>query len=253
MCYDIAYMTKRAERYADHYALPVSSIEKLGKWTPPVYHVQGFSHPDIPVILTDREVHLFHWGLIPFWVKDSKSATQLSNRTLNARGEEMFDKPSFRKSAGSKRCLVMVDGFYEHYWEDDKSYPFYITHEKDEPFSLGGIWDKWRNDAGDEIYSVSIVTTSANELMRKIHNKPKASEGPRMPLVLEPERYEPWLNAPDDPVGKAQVMELVNSCDPPFLTAWPVDRLRGKEYRGNVPGIREKKSYTEIHDPVAGS
>ncbi len=251
MCYDVSYMTKRTERYAAHYSIAVSAVDSLKKKTPPVYHVQGFAHPDIPVFLPDREVSLFHWGLIPFWVKDSKSATQLSNRTLNARGEEMFDKPAYRASARSKRCLVMVDGFFEHYWEGDKSYPFYITHKNDEPFSLGGLWDKWENREGDTVFSVSIVTTAANSMMKKIHNNPKASEGPRMPLVLEPDLYGSWLNAPDDPPGKAQVLEIVQSCDPDFLTAWTVDRLRGKQYQGNQEGILQPYSYDEMHNPIA--
>lgn len=249
MCYDVAYMTKRSERYAAHYSIPETDVSALKKKTPPVYHVQGFAHPDIPVLLPDKEVSLYHWGLIPFWVKDSKSATQLSNRTLNARGEEMFDKPSYRASARSKRCLVMVDGFFEHYWENGNSYPFYITHAEDEPFSLAGLWDKWKNQDGDEVYSVSIVTTAANPLMNRIHNNPKASDDPRMPLVLDTSRYDTWLTAPDDPVGKAEIMDIVATCDPGFLTAWPVDRLRGKQYRGNIPEIQARFDYPEMNDP----
>ena len=250
MCYDIAYMTKRAERYAGHYGISADAFEQLKGKTPSVYHVQGFAHPDIPVLLQDGTTHLFHWGLIPFWVKDSKSATQLSNRTLNARGEEMFDKPSYRQSARSRRCLVMVDGFFEHYWENDKSYPFYITHCDDEPFSLGGLWDRWENKEGDTIHSVSIVTTAANPLMKRIHNNPKASEGPRMPLVLEKNYYSDWLNAPDDPLGKQQVLEIVSACDPDFLKAWPVGRLRGKQYQGNQEGILQPVKYENMHNPM---
>ncbi len=249
MCYDIAYMTKRSDKYATHYGISARSVDAVQKKSPPVYHVQGFAHPDIPVLLSGPELNLFHWGLIPFWVKDSKGATQISNRTLNARGEEMFNKPAFRKSAGSRRCLVLIDGFFEHYWENGKSYPFYITHKEDEPMTLGGLWDTWKNQEGDVVYSVSVVTTAANELMSRIHNNPKSSEGPRMPLVLEPELYRPWLEAPDDPAGKAQILEIVDACDPDFLTAWAVDRLRGKQYPGNVAEIRNPVNYQDISDP----
>ena len=116
--------------------------------------------------------------------------------------------------------------------------------------SLGGLWDTWKNQEGDVIHSVSVVTTAANELMTRIHNNPKSSEGPRMPLVLEPELYRHWLEAPDDPAGKAQILEIVKACDPDFLTAWPVDRLRGKQYRGNVAEIRDPVNYADIRDPV---
>jgi putative SOS response-associated peptidase YedK len=246
MCYDVAYLTKKSDRYASHYSVKPNQIEKIKSKTPPIYHVQGFMHPDLAVLTSDGEVGMYHWGLIPFWAKDSASATQLSNRTLNARGEEMFDKPSFRKSASSKRCLIMVDGFFEHRWHDGKSYPYYITHKDQEPFSLGGLWDSWKNPEGEILRSVSIVTTAANALLEKIHNNPKASEGPRMPLVLLPEQYDLWLNAPDDPVGKKQIEEIIGTCDPSFLTAWPVDRLRGKEYKGNIPELIKPRDYPDL-------
>lgn len=246
MCYDVAYLTKKSDRYAEHYAVESSQIDRLKSKTAPVFHVQGFAHPDLPVVIKDYQVDLFHWGLIPFWVKDSKSATQLSNKTLNARGEEMFSKPVYRKSAGSRRCLIMVDGFFEHRWFNGKSYPYFITHKDNSPFSLGGLWDSWKNPEGTSTYSVSIVTTAANDLLKEIHNNPKASEGPRMPLVLEKDQYATWLQAPDDPVGKEQILEIVNACDPDFLGAWPVNRLRGKEYIGNIPNILEPVTYSEL-------
>jgi putative SOS response-associated peptidase YedK len=58
-------------------------------------------------------IDLFQWGLIPFWVEDDDAAERIKLRTLNARAETIFEKPAFRYSIQSKRCLVLVDGFFE--------------------------------------------------------------------------------------------------------------------------------------------
>ncbi|MCA6078785.1 SOS response-associated peptidase [Fulvivirga sedimenti] len=246
MCYDIAYMTKRAEKYAEHYRVDKKSITANLKSAQPVYHVQAFAHPDIPVITNESpgELNFFHWGLIPFWVKDVQTATKISNQTLNARGEEMFNKPSFRNSARKRRCLVVVDGFYEHHWEDDKSYPFYISMKNDEPFSLGGLWETWRLEKeGIERHTVSIVTTRGNEMLNWIHNKPKASEGPRMPLIIPQELESDWLNAADDPVGISLIKDMIQPYESEKMKAHTVNRLRGKQYIGNKPAVCEPYNY----------
>jgi putative SOS response-associated peptidase YedK len=251
MCYDISYMTKRSERYAQHYKIDDRIVEKARTNHPPVYHVQAFAHPDIPVITNSEpdQINFYQWGLIPFWVKDAVSASNISNRTLNARGEEMFSKPSFRDSARKKRCLVIVDGFYEHHWDGDKSYPYYITNKSGEPISLGGLWATWRLEKeGIERNTVSIVTTAANRMMHYIHNHPKASQKPRMPLIIPREMEEEWLRAPDDPVGLESVREMIKPFDDDSLQAYTVTRLRGKEYPGNIPEIRERYDYEGVEN-----
>jgi len=246
MCYDISYMTKRAERYAEHYRIDKAEATRTMANHPPVYHVQAFAHPDIPVITNEapNRIQFFQWGLIPFWVKDVSSATKISNRTLNARGEEMFEKPSFRQSARKKRCLVVVDGFFEHHWYHDNSYPYFIANRKDKPISLGGLWETWRLDKeGIERHTVSIVTTAANKMISYIHNHPKASNLPRMPLVIPEGLESDWLTASDDPVGIKMIKELVKPYSDNELIAYPVSRLRGKAYAGNTPQIQQPIQY----------
>ena len=51
----------------------------------------------------------FIWGLIPMWAKDPS----IGSRLINARGETVAEKPSFRGSFKYKRCLILADGFYE--------------------------------------------------------------------------------------------------------------------------------------------
>ena len=44
------------------------------------------------------------WGLVPGWAKDPKSGSQL----VNARGETVASKPSFRDAFKRRRCLILA-------------------------------------------------------------------------------------------------------------------------------------------------
>lgn len=45
---------------------------------------------------------MLRWGLIPHWSKDEKIGSKL----INARVETISEKPSFRESFKSHRCLI---------------------------------------------------------------------------------------------------------------------------------------------------
>ena len=110
----------------------------------PVYHANGFEHPRLPVITGEspRGIQFMEWGLIPSWVKSGEDALKLRERTLNARSETVFEKPSFRSSIGEKRCLVPADGFFGWMSVKGKKYPHFIYLKKREIFSMAGIWSE---------------------------------------------------------------------------------------------------------------
>jgi putative SOS response-associated peptidase YedK len=129
-----------------------------------------------------RETRMLQWGLIPYWSKEPKGV-------INARVETIERKPSFSDSFMKRRCLIFADGFYE--WERNGkiSQPYYFQMRDGAPFAFAGIWDRWQNDS-TSITSCAIITTTANELLARIHT--------RMPVILEAESYDLWLN------GRAQ-------------------------------------------------
>ena len=243
MCYNVNYLTKKRLEYArrlkgiiDERNLE-NEFDNIYNKTGPVYYVNGFNNPDIPVITNSNPGHLqlMTWGLIPFWVKDPGQAVSLSKRTLNARGEEMFNKPSFRNAARNTRCLILLDGFFEYHWHKGKSYPFYIKMANDEPMLLAGLWEIWKYEKEALVRDTfSIVTTEANSLMTGIHNKPKASEGPRMPVIVPRGLELDWLGAITDPVSQRKVEEMIRPFDESELMAYTVPRLQGKYGVGNV-------------------
>lgn len=255
MCYDVNFLTKKKIKYARRFSGSEADIEdlekqlqELGERIPPHYHISGFDHPDMPVLTGEsHSIQVLNWGLIPNWVKDTASAVQLSNRTLNARSETMFEKPSFRESARERRCIVIVDGYFEHQWVNGKSFPYHIFLKNDEPMALGGLWDIWK-DPVSGVYkkTFAIVTTAANPLMETIHNKPKASEGPRMPLIIPKSLEADWL-ADHEEHTKELVLELSQPYDPDLMDAFTVPRLKGKQAIGNSPEAMKEHRYDELN------
>ena len=203
-----AKATKLAARYGRNLSV-VEIAEKILK-EQKRYRVNAFSFPDCPVITSDPELHIFKWGLIPFWVKDQKQADEIKRMTLNARADTVFQKPSFREPIMKKRCIVPSTGYFEWRHEDGKKIPFYI-YVKDEPiFSMAGVYESWLDrSTGEVISTFSIITTEANELTGYIHNTKH-----RMPAILSLEDEERWL---DLKLGKSDIEQL--------LIPFPADRM----------------------------
>ena len=136
----------------------------------------------------------YHWGLVPFWSKDKS----IGSRMINARSETVATKPSFRNAFKSRRCLILADGFYEWKREKGRKQPMFLTLPGGDPFAFAGLWDIW-NDKGKETApykSCTILTREASESIRPIHH--------RMPVILKPEAYEPWLNPETNDPGLLQ-------------------------------------------------
>lgn len=128
---------------------------------------------------------LLTWGLIPSWSKE-KSPYKM----INARAETLAVKPSFKNLFKNRRCLIPADGFYEWKKENDKKSPYRIKMKDSKLFAMAGLWDGWVSPAGETIYTCTIVTTEANELIKPIHN--------RMPLILPREKEQLWLDSTID-------------------------------------------------------
>lgn len=252
MCYDIkaSYeaQLKRARRKGDLAAVS-EILEKLIPLTDlPIHHASGFSHPEL-LIYTDASPEfptVATWGLVPHWVKDVDHMKKLWNNTLNARGETIFEKPSFKQSAKHNRCIVYIDGFYEHHHFNKNTYPFFIQHKNQKPLALAGLWSEWINpETGGRYNTFTIVTTKGNALMTKIHNNPKI-KGPRMPLILPEELEEEWLLPIDDELDEQKIKTLIQTYPEHELKAHTVYKLRGKAYIGNVESVSEEFIYEDL-------
>jgi len=210
----------------------------------PVYHSSGFSAPHHPVI-SNEDVHsiqFFQWGLVPFWTKDETAAERLRVNTLNARAETIHKKPSFRSSIMTKRCLVLVDGFYEWREEGKQKFPYYIQLANQDAFALAGIWDKWLNEGTGEVKNTfSIITTRANPLLERIHNTRK-----RMPVILKRENEKEYL---DSSLHAGEIDAFLDPYDDKEMQAHTVSRLiSSKKANTNVPEVMSEVTYDGL-DP----
>lgn len=153
-----------------------------------------------------REFHEFRFGLIPSWEREAKGA-----RYLNARVETVLRAKPFSGPLKKRRCLVVVDGFYE--WKDagtKTKQPYYVHFANDAPFALAGLWDRWRDATGTVLDSCAIITGPSLGPLEHVHD--------RMPLFLPPNRYEEWLADGTDP---APLLESLAATMP----AWELRRV----------------------------
>jgi putative SOS response-associated peptidase YedK len=160
-----------------------------------------------------RQFALVRWGLLPAWVKDPRQFTLL----INARGESANEKPAFRNAMKYRRCLFPADGFFEWKIEGKAKRPYFVHRKDRAPSAFAGLWESWMGPNGEEIESAAIVTTDASPSIAHIHH--------RMPVMLEPEQFGPWLDThnvdaqmaaqmfrplADDKVAAHEISERVN-------------------------------------------
>ena len=86
--------------------------------------------------------------------------------------------------------------------------------------AFAGVWEIWRDRGGspeESIRSAAIVTTSGNEVMAPIHD--------RMPVILEEDTWETWLDPSSD---REELLGLLVPARPKVIEAWPVSDLVNK-------------------------
>lgn len=237
MCFTVAIVREGKLITAEDYYASLPPVKEKKLILPDLtFHnlISGFSRPTLAIIKEDG-LFLYEWGLIPSWVKDIETANGIRTKTLNAVGETVFDKPSYRKSIATQRCLFPVSGFFE--WREFKGrkYPYYIQLAEQDYFALGALYDSWTNrETGEILNTFSIVTTPANPLMEKIHNLKK-----RMPLILSNEDSMQWI---DQSINRDQINKLIKPFPESKMIAQTISRI------ANNTGLN--RDYPEILKPV---
>lgn len=168
------------------------------------FHVSGFTRPFLPVTLNNDvdSVISARWKLIPYWVKNEADSNKYAN-TLNAEGETIFEKASYKPYIGKQRGLLYVNGFYEPHKVEGKKETenYYIYAPTKDIFTLGIVYSIFTDQETGETYpTFSVLTTPANPLLEEIHNVKK-----RMPLIISEEKQDAWLFAD----GKEEIQSLI--------------------------------------------
>jgi putative SOS response-associated peptidase YedK len=151
--------------------------------TAPRYNVAPGQVAPVIIQPDGRRVAGMRWGLVPRWAKDE----MIGNKMINARAETLTERPSFRKPLERSRCLIPADGFYE--WRPKPGgkgkQPIRFVLKSGEPFAFAGLHDSWRGPDGKILDTFTIITTTPNELVAKVHN--------RMPVIMARDQEAHWL------------------------------------------------------------
>lgn len=161
----------------------------------------------IAVVTPAREVVAMRWGLIPRWSKDGAPL-------INARGETIAEKPSFKQAFCARRVIVPCSGFYEWRTDGKTKVPLYFRPRSGQMFAITAIWEP--PHAPNALPTVALITVAANEAIQAIHD--------RMPAMLSPEDYASWL----DPK---------NGAPEALLRASPADSIESFTVSSRVNGV----------------
>lgn len=131
---------------------------------------------------TKNRAGYLKWGLVPSWSKDAT----IGHKLINARGETIAEKPSFKQSFRKKRCLIVANGFYEWKRDGKSKIPMYITFKDNRLFTFAGLWETFQSPVGEALHTCTIITTHPNELIQVVHD--------RMPVILREEEERIWLD-----------------------------------------------------------
>jgi len=153
------------------------------------------------------EYTMLHWGLVPFWSKSDKTKFPL----INARSEGIETKPSFRGPFKQRRCIIPASGFYEWQKVEAHKQPYFIRPVDGRYFAVAGLWDHWQGENGEVINSCAIITTTANTLMREIHD--------RMPVILGKDIIADWL---DPGNGLTDLLAMLEPYPGSLIEIYPV-------------------------------
>ncbi len=90
-----------------------------------------------------------------------------------------------------------------------KKQPYYVRFDAGQLFAMAGLWDRWVGE-GKVVETATILTTNPSPKLASLHD--------RMPVILPPEQYDPWL------AGRANE-EILVPFDQPTFHAIPVSSV----------------------------
>jgi putative SOS response-associated peptidase YedK len=181
----------------------------------------------------ERELVEMRWGFVPRWAKDPG----IGDRMINARGETIAEKPTFRMAYRRHRCLLPADGFYE--WmpapagaAHPHKAPVHVGMKDGALFAMGGLYERWRSPDGEILDTCTIVTTDANTRLQRVHD--------RMPLIVPPQHYARWLDPRRDDVAE-------------LIVPFPAEEMAYYPVSARVNSVQHDDASLIVHVEPAGA
>jgi len=125
--------------------------------------------------------------------------------------------------------LIPADGFYEWMRTGKAKQPYCFEVNDGELFAFAGLWDRWKDPSGNWVNTCSILTTTPNAVTSTVHG--------RMPVILNPDTYDLWLDPGMRDVAAAS--ELLRPYDARLMRCYPVsarvNRVANDDERCSAP------------------
>ena len=140
----------------------------------------------------EREMVRMQWGFLTQKLSKRTGKPIAPAAWNNARADKVLKSNLWRESFNERRCLVPASSFREATGSRPATdYWFALQGEEPRPpFAFAGMWRHDQvelRDAAGNTDTHTIITTSANDIVRPIHPD-------RMPVILRPDDYETYLH-----------------------------------------------------------
>jgi putative SOS response-associated peptidase YedK len=129
-----------------------------------------------------RRVQRAKWGLVNRWAHDDKRAAA----AINAKGETVDSRSTFREAFAQRRCVIAADGFYEWSGPKNRRQPHWIHPQSGGLILFAGLYEAWYPARNQPELTFTIITCDANTALAPIHD--------RMPVILDEGAAEDWMN-----------------------------------------------------------
>lgn len=248
MCYDVSF-TINIKQLSDYF--PELVYDGQMEFNFDGTHIIGHLYNEHPVLYRNRQdgrlhLRMMEWGCIPYYVKDLDRFKKQRATMLNARSERILeDQNSYWYQIRNRRCLIPVNGFYEHraVIGFKNKIPYFITLNKQPGFFLPGLYSVAEivdKETGELIkkWSFTLITRPANSLMKLIHNDGENKW--RMPLLLPFELSNKWLDPELSLVDYKEILNFEMPSDE--LNPIPVFSIRTEKLR---PDDKAKNEFYE--------
>ncbi|MNK95721.1 hypothetical protein D3C87_1159700 [compost metagenome] len=166
----------------------------------------------------EREATVGRWGLISASTGPDGLDKAAKLSTFNARDDRVANAFTFRNAwRRAQHCIIPADAIFEPDWrpvyENTRKNPVAtrFTRADGAPLGVAGLWDRYRDAAGQwqDSYTMLTINADADPLFRDYH---QAGKEKRMVVILPEGAYGEWLTASAE-----------DSRD--FLVPFPADRL----------------------------
>ncbi|MDO6598148.1 SOS response-associated peptidase family protein [Oceanihabitans sp. 2_MG-2023] len=175
---------------------------KYPKLYKPIPIINGLKESTLPIITIEKTktIDFSIWGLLPVDFKDNWAVFQNISNTLNVPVNNVTNEDVFyTKSLKTKRCLIVVNGFYTTFISAGKIKTFLVYRKNNKPFCMAGVYNELSD--GFKTCSLLMMPTKNNSIPNFSKNQP---------VILKRKYFNYWL---DKSYSFSEVKAIINNRD----------------------------------------